>query len=275
MPAPLYIAHNPFAGPETELFDALASDGARPRPTPLEGCLEAQDPSAAVRGDALKQGLGMVADAGAQLVATLASPAPGGIAVDIGSGRGTKSALMARAAAGSAEIVGVDIHDFKATIASGRMKELRIPGVRQVVVDATDNEALFAAVGSEADIVLIDAPCSGLGALRRMPDKRWRIEPDDIVTLSELGSSLLMAASNLVRSSGVVVYSTCTVLPQENSQVVDGFLASTAGQGFDLEDVADYLPDEWSQFRTNRGFLQTLQAPGGPDGHFAAIMRKS
>jgi len=274
-PAPLYVAHNPFAGTLESLHDALVADGAAPEPTPLVGCIRCRDAAAAVTGSALSSGLCIVADAGAQLVARMASVPPGGIAVDIGAGRGGKTLLIQSASGGEANVVAVDVHEYKTRLLIERMRELKVPGVRAVVADATDTRLLHGAVGStEAQAVLVDAPCSGLGTLRRAPEKRWRLSPHDLEKLAALGSDLLTAASTLVRPGGVVVYSTCTVLAMENEDVVRAFLGSTPGTEFEVCDVGGHVPDEWSGFRTGEGFFQSVPTVDGPDGHFAAVLRR-
>jgi 16S rRNA (cytosine967-C5)-methyltransferase len=91
---------------------------------------------------------------------------------------------------------------------------------------------------SSADVVLIDAPCSGLGTLRRHPEKRWRLDASSIEALAHLGEGMLDTASRLVRPGGFVVYSTCTVTDRENRAVIEGFLAQPAGTGFSVVSLA-------------------------------------
>jgi 16S rRNA (cytosine967-C5)-methyltransferase len=273
-PAPLYLAANTFAGSIESAREGLRADGALPRPGPLPGCIEVGDPGAAVRGQSLLKGLVVAVDACAQLVVALVRPRPGTRVVEVGAGRGTKTLLLqaaAVAAGGPVELVAVDSHEFKAQLLTERLSRYGVPGVRVLVGDATDFSAVDGAPeAGTVDVVLVDAPCSGLGTLRRHPEKRWRVEPADIESLASLGSKLLAEAAHLVRRGGFVVYSTCTVADKENAAVVRAFLDSEAGSGFLVDSVAAQVPEAWRQFVTEEGFFRSLPSVDGPDGHFAA-----
>lgn len=275
-PAPLFLAHNPFAGSEADLMDVLNREGVEPRACAPAGCIVAGHPSRAVRSAALDEGACIVVDAAAQFVASIAAPQPAGRGVDLAAGRGTKTLLMQAAAVragGPAEITAADVHPFKIALLEERMGRLRVPGVKGVVADATRPDAIAALGGpSSADVVLLDAPCSGLGALRRHPEKRWRLDPASIEALATLSQTMLETASLLVRPGGFVVYSTCTVTDRENRQVVEGFLAGSAGGSFSTVSLADSIPADWERFVTSEGWFRSVPEAGGPDGHFAAVL---
>ena len=112
------------------------------------------------------------------------------------------------------------------------------------------------------------------GTLRRHPEKRWRVQPADIDSLAELGLRLLTSAARLVRRGGFVVYSTCTVAEKENAGVVRAFLDSEAGSAFLIDSVLGQVPEEWQQSVTDEGFFRSLPSVDGPDGHFAARLRR-
>jgi len=273
-PAPLYLAVNSFAGSAEDAREGLRADGAHPRSGVLSGSIEVGDPGAAVRGQTLQRGLVLAVDACAQLVVRLVEPRPGSTIVEVGAGRGTKTLLLqsaAKAAGGPAEIFAVDTHEFKAKLLAERLRKHGVPGVHILVGDATDFSAIEGApAAGSVDVVLVDAPCSGLGTLRRHPEKRWRVQPGDIDALAALGTRLLTEAARLVRRGGFVVYSTCTVADRENADVVRTFLDSEAGSGFLIDSVAGQVPEAWHGFVTEEGFLRSLPSVGGPDGHFAA-----
>ncbi len=277
-PAPLYLAINPFGAGVEEARRALRADGAQLRACPVEGCLEAADPGAAVRGNALKDGMAVACDAGAQLVSRFVPVTPGAQVVEIGAGRGTKTLLLqARAveSGGPAHISAIDLHEFKVRLLKERMDLLGVPDVSAVVADATDLDGVegVPAAGG-ADAVLVDAPCSGLGTLRRHPEKRWRVTTGDVDALAELGSRLLEGAARLVRPGGFVVYSTCTIARRENEDVITSFLGGELGSLFDVDPLAGEVPGEWSRFATEEGYFRSLPSPGGPDGHFAARLKR-
>ena len=273
-PAPLYVAVNPFAGDPERSRTALRADGALPGPCPVPGCLEVGDASAAVRGRAVRDGLLIVTDAAAQLVVRLLHPHPGSSIVEIGAGRGTKTLLLQAAAfeaGGPAHILAVDLHGFKARLLTERLGRWGVPDVKTLVGDATDFSAIGGAPSpGSVDAVLVDAPCSGLGTLRRHPEKRWRVTARDVEDLADLGGRLLREAARLVRPGGVVVYSTCTVADRENAGVVRGFLGSAEGSAFTFDPVDDDVPQAWRRFVTEEGFFRSIPQVGGPDGHFAA-----
>lgn len=272
-PAPLYLAANPFKASPESAFASLEESGAEPSWCALPGCILAENPSAAVRGSALAEGAVIVADASAQLACALVPMEPKAHVVEIGAGRGTKTILLQASAlrrtGEPARLTAVDLHAFKASLLSRRMRELAVPSVEVVIADATRLSELAETLPPmSADAVLIDAPCSGLGTLRRHPDKRWRLRPDDLETLALLGGRMLAEASSLVRPGGFVVYSTCTISHSENADVARAFLSSEAGRAFRVDSVAEDVPALWGKFITSEGFYQSVPEQGGPDGHF-------
>jgi len=272
-PAPLYLAHLPFGADLEATMSSLEADGAEPLACEPAGCIVARKPSAAVRSGALRSHRAIVADAGAQFAAAAVKPGPGQLIVDVGAGRGTKSLILAGLAVakgGDAEIVAVDSHSFKLETLAALAAEIGATGVRTVVADATYVDAETLPPRGSADAVLVDAPCSGLGTLRRHPDRRWRMRPDEIPTLASLGASLLGASASLVKPGGFVVYSTCTIARAENEDVVTAFLGSEAGEGFSIDSLAGDVPAHWARFVSTEGFFQSVPEPDGPDGHFVA-----
>jgi 16S rRNA (cytosine967-C5)-methyltransferase len=117
--------------------------------------------------------------------------------------------------------------------------------------------------------VLVDAPCSGLGTLSKKPDAKWNREKSDIDTLSELQRAILKNAAGLVKPGGVLVYSTCTTEPEENSATVEAFLASNPE--FEVEHARPFVPEN---VVNNAGFVETFPHVHSMDGSFAARFRK-
>lgn len=276
-PAPLYVAHNPFAG-SYEMFESeLRHAGAIPEPFGPEGCFQCLAPAAAVRSRALAEGRGIVADAAAQAAVALTPVRPGMRVLDVAAGRGSKTVLLQAAAmraGGPADILAIDVHRFKVEVLRDRMRALNVPGVTATVVDASDLDALRQAVGPSVDIVFVDAPCTGVGTLRRHPEKRWRLRPGDVEDLAFLGAAILRACAALVCRGGFVVYSTCTVFPSENEDVVLGFIDSEQGKDFEIVDVRKRVASQMARFVTAEGWFQSISETGGPDGHFAAVLHR-
>ena len=137
-------------------------------------------------------------------------------------------------AASGATVIAADLQAHRANLVAENARRLGYP-IPVVVADGTAppfREACF-------DRVLVDAPCSGLGALRRRPDARWRITPSDIDTLARIQSDLLAAAASLVKPGGLLVYSVCTITAAESIEHV-------TPRGFHV--VTDALPSPWSVF---------------------------
>jgi 16S rRNA (cytosine967-C5)-methyltransferase len=278
-PAPLYLWHNPFAGQFGEALALLEHDGADPRPCEPPGCIEAGSPAAAVRGECVASGMCLVTDSAAQMAARAVDPRPGQLIVDIAAGRGTKTVQLqaiAVAHGGPADLVAVDVHGFKAEILARRMIRTGVPGVRVVTGDATDVRSVVGmpAVGS-VDAVLLDAPCSGLGTLRRRAEKRWRLTEPDIDGLTQLQYDLLTQSASLVRPGGVVVYSTCSVARRENHDVLARFLGSPEGSAFKTRDITEAVPAAWRRWIGPEGWFQSVPEPAGPDGHFVAAIERT
>ncbi len=276
-PAPLYLAHLPFQNAWEVVLDDLTRDDVDPQPCPVAGCILAGSSSAAVRSMSLRSQHAIVADAAAQFAVAAIRASSGQTVIELGAGRGTKSLLLAAAArisGGRARIVAVDSHAFKLEALSKTIAALSVDEIETVVADATKADAPGLPALGSADAVLVDAPCSGLGTLRRHPDRRWRARPDEIPALAALGAQLLRAAALLVKPGGFVVYSTCTVVTAENAAVVDDFLSSTAGAGFVVDSLIAEVPEQWGRFVSPQGYFQSLQEHGGPDGHFVARLRR-
>jgi 16S rRNA (cytosine967-C5)-methyltransferase len=275
-PAPLYMWCDTFHGTLVEATDALIADGAQPLPGPLPNCLVAGDTHAAVRGAAVARGIVVITDAAAQ-VAPLACAAPGGLVIDVAAGRGTKTAQVQAAcvdAGEAARVYALDIHEFKAQVLTRRMADLGVLGVIPLVGDATDLSTVegLPELGT-ADVVLLDAPCSGLGSLRRRPEKRWRVTEEDILRLAELQGAMLAECARLVRVGGRVVYSTCTVTRPENRGVVEAFLQSQDGR-FRIGELPELIVGSWGSAIAEDGWFQSIPESGGPDGHFVVVLER-
>ena len=128
--------------------------------------------------------------------------------------------------------------------------------------------------GEGFDRVLIDAPCSGLGVLRRHPDGRWNKGEESVRERAAMQQRILDNCSRLLRPGGALVYATCTTEPEENEEVVDAFLAGT-GSGFFVDDPRPYLPERASALVDGRGFLRTYPKALETDGFFGVRMVKS
>lgn len=279
-PAPLYLAHLPFSSEFDAVMAELEAAGAQPQPCAVEGCIVVGRPSAALSSGPVRRKEALVVDQAAQLTARcVLSDGPEKI-VELGAGRGTKSILMAghgiRHGGAAPHVVAVDTHDFKLDVLMRTALTAQATGITTVVADATRLDLGTVEGIPEAgsvDAVLVDAPCSGMGTLRRHPDRRWRATPGEIEALASIGSLLLASAARLVKPGGFVVYSTCTVVRAENERVIESFLSSEAGSGFSVVGLSGLIEGDLGRFVTPEGYFRSLPEVGGPDGHFIARLR--
>lgn len=232
----------------------------------IPGCIRLADAadvaSAAVKG-MIARGELIVSDAAAQAVAWRVAERACATLLEVGAGRGTKTALIQSAhlrqhGCQIDRLVCVDNVAGKASLLAERAAACGAAVAQVVVADATD---LAAALGDERfSTVFIDAPCTGLGTLRRHPEIRWRVQPESIAQAAALDARLLASAAAHVAADGALIYATCTIAPAENEEAVRAFLASPAGAGFVLDGSGNVD-------------AATL-ASDGCDSHFCARMEK-
>ena len=152
--------------------------------------------------------------------AMAAAPAPGDRVLDVCAAPGGKSFAMAMEMGNRGDILSCDIHPHKLKLIENGAARLGITIVRTALADGRERHAAWV---EQADVVLADVPCSGLGIIRKKPDVRYK-KADDLFTLPVIQTALLDNAARYVAPGGVLVYSTCTILPEENEQVTDTFL---------------------------------------------------
>src|ERR1051326_4399022 len=205
-----------------------------------------------------------VQDESAALPVLLLAPQPGERVIDMCAAPGGKTTLIAEMMNNQGQILAVDKYESKLNLIKTSCERLGIQNVQLVVADASELQI------EPAQKVLIDAPCSGLGVLRKKPDIRWKREPEDIPRLVKQQMSLLENAARLVLPGGVMVYSTCSTEPEENSQLVRSFLAKHPE--FTLEDASRFVN---KAVVTAEGFVETFPHRHHIDGSFAARLVKS
>jgi 16S rRNA (cytosine967-C5)-methyltransferase len=213
------------------------------------------------------EGWWYVQDEAAMLVARVVDPQPGEVVVDVGAAPGGKSTHLAALMGDRGEVWAVDRSGARLKLLAENARRLGLTIVKAFEADATDLSGVPA-----ADRILLDVPCSGLGVLPRKPDLRWRQSEAAIAELGTLQGQLLDAAAAKLKPGGVLVYSTCTIGPQENQDVIRAFVARHPG--FAPDDLAPYLPAAWQPEIEGRGLIQLLPTRHGVDGFFIARLRK-
>jgi 16S rRNA (cytosine967-C5)-methyltransferase len=210
-----------------------------------------------------------VQDEGSQLLPLLIDPKPNSKLLDICAGAGGKTLEFAALMKNRGEIFAADINRYRLADLRKRMKRAGAQNIRIQEIQAIDD--LVEKYSGFFDIVFVDAPCSGLGTLRRNPGMKWMVTEQTVLELSEKQRSILHASAQLVKAGGRLVYATCTLLKQENENVVDEFLSHCPG--FTLVDVNGLFTTQ-NKLMTQGPYLKLLPHVSGTDGFFCAVLEK-
>ncbi|WOL12098.1 hypothetical protein Cni_G20862 [Canna indica] len=223
---------------------------------------------AVIQAGLLKEGICSVQDESAGLVVCVVDPQPGDTIIDCCAAPGGKTFFMASRLQGQGMVLAIDINKGRLRI----LKETaRSHAVNDVVTTVNADLRLYADKNNlKFDKVLLDAPCSGLGVLSKRADLRWNRRLEDLEHLTHLQDELLDAASMLVKPGGVLVYSTCSIDPEENEERVAAFLHRH--QEFAVHPVHGYVPPD---FVTEKGYYFSNPVEHHIDGSFAARLVKS
>ncbi|HMM20468.1 MAG TPA: 16S rRNA (cytosine(967)-C(5))-methyltransferase RsmB [Selenomonadales bacterium] len=262
---PLSLRTNTLKISREELLERLTAEGVAgeaSRWTP-EGIVCREYPALAEL-HSLREGLFQVQDESSMLVGHVVAPRPGEFILDACGAPGGKSTHLAALMENRGRVVSTDIYDHKLKLTGENAARLGISIIETRAADAAKLDALYA---GQADRVLVDAPCSGLGVLRRKPDSRWRKTAAMLRDLPKLQSAILASAAACVKPGGVLVYSTCTTEPEENEEVVGAFLA--AQPEFTLDRTGQFLPDKRSE-----DMVQLWPHRDGVDGFFIARLTR-
>jgi len=223
---------------------------------------------------AFKNGLFEVQDESAQLAGVLTDAQPGESVVDFCAGAGGKTLSIAASMNNTGRLVACDVSQTRLDRSSVRLRRSGVHNVtRRVLANETDK--WVKRHKNSYDRVLVDAPCSGSGTWRRNPDARWRQTPESLEELVALQGKILNSACRLVRPGGRLVYATCSLLPEENQQRVDAFLA--AHDDFTLIPTARAWPESAGPLPAGFDAADSLSlTPGqhGTDGFFIAVMQR-
>lgn len=211
-----------------------------------------------------------VQDEGSQLLAQLVGAKRGEIVVDFCAGAGGKTLAMGAQMANKGRIYAFDVSDKRLANLKPRMTRAGLTNISPERIQ-NEHDTRIARLAGKADRVLVDAPCSGLGTLRRNPDLKYRQSPETIAQLITQQRSILQAASALVREGGRLIYATCSILPEENEQQIDYFLQQNPQ--FELLDCSQLLDAQKINLNTGK-YLQMNTAQHHTDGFFAAILQR-
>lgn len=217
--------------------------------------LELYERADVFKTDAFKKGLFEVQDGSSQKVAHALKLEPGMRVVDACAGAGGKSLHIAALMENKGQIIAMDIYGNKLKELKRRAKRAGAHNLETRVIDSTK---VIKKLHNSADRVLIDAPCTGLGVLRRNPDAKWKLSPEFLVEIRQKQQELLQDYGKMVKPGGILVYATCSILPSENQMQVQEFINSESGEAFQLSE------DE-----------KILAHKSGFDGFYYAVLQKS
>lgn len=248
---PLYSCENALS--------YLTEHGIKFEPMHLSGYFRIVDNNPVILTKYLNSGLFSIQDESAGLPVRWIDYSPGDRILDLCGAPGGKSVAMAEQSGDQCLILSGDIKPARTGLIQETKNRLHLKSVYPVIADAE----FFPAVS--ADIVLLDAPCSGLGVLQKKPDIRWHRTPKDIKELCDLQKRLLNAAASYVKPGGYLIYSTCTVTREENEEII--FQFNSQHPEFVQQSDVGAIP---ACFLTNEGFLRSWPHRHGIDGSFAA-----
>lgn len=210
-------------------------------------------------------------DEASQLVALLAAPPPGGLVLDGCAAPGGKTTHLAQLMDGTGTVVAVDTSESRLEAVREAARLLSLENIVTVCADAAGDIELPGGT-EEFDCVLVDAPCTGLGVLRRAPDIKLRRREEDLAGRAALQLRLISNLARRVRPGGVLVYAVCSFEPEETTDVVERFLDDNSE--FTVEDAAGVLPPACAEVVDRSGFLGTRPDLHGIDGFFGARLRR-
>ncbi|WP_433957726.1 16S rRNA (cytosine(967)-C(5))-methyltransferase RsmB [Cytobacillus horneckiae] len=220
--------------------------------------------------NAFKSGLLTIQDESSMLAAYALAPGSDEIVLDACAAPGGKSTHISEKLGNTGKVIALDLHDHKVKLIADNANRLGLENVETKAMDSRKVQEVFAA--ESFDRILLDAPCSGLGVMRRKPDMKYTKKEADLLHLKKVQINLLRAVSPLLKKGGILVYSTCTVDKSENQEVVTAFLQEQLGFEGD-ESLKERMP-EAVQSLVNSYELQILPQHIGSDGFYIACLRK-
>jgi 16S rRNA (cytosine967-C5)-methyltransferase len=272
-PAPLDLRVNALRANRDDVLAQFVAEGIAAKACPYapEGIRLTEKPHLA-KHPLFLDGSIEVQDEGSQLLGYLLAPKRGEMVVDFCAGAGGKTLLLGALMRSTGRLYAFDVSEKRLAKFKPRLARSGLSNVHPVAI-AHEHDQRVKRLAGKCDRVLVDAPCSGLGTLRRNPDLKWRQSPDSVAELVVKQAAILAAAASLLKPGGRLVYATCSLLPEENAQIVDAFLA--AHPAFVRRPATDVLAAQGIALELAGPDLQLLPHVHGTDGFFAAVLERS
>jgi 16S rRNA (cytosine967-C5)-methyltransferase len=270
-PAPLDLRVNSIKTNREQVIAELAAAPIIAEPTPYAPlALRILKKPALQNLPLFKTGAIEVQDEGSQVLAQLVGAKRGEMVVDFCAGAGGKTLALGAFMRNTGRLYAFDISDKRLAKLKPRLARSGLSNVHPVLI-AHENDAKIKRLAGKIDRVLVDAPCSGLGTLRRNPDVKWRVRPESINELNAKQLSILQGAARLVKSGGRLVYATCSILDEENENIVTQFLA--ANDAFSLVPMKEVLEEQRIALEMG-DYLKLMPHRHQTDGFFAAVLER-
>ena len=270
--APLDLRVNTLKSRDREeIIDRLSAAGVDAEPTPLSPWgLRVVGKPPINKTKVFEEGIIEVQDEGSQLLGLLSGAKRGQMVADFCAGAGGKTLLLGAMMQSSGRLYAFDVSEKRLANLKPRLARSGLSNVQPQLI-ASENDQKIKRLAGKMDVVLVDAPCSGLGTLRRNPDLKYRQTQEGIVELNAKQTSILASAARLTKAGGRLVYATCSLLREENEAIVEAFLA--AHPEFSLCDARELLPENIAE-TLDSPYLKLLPQKHGTDGFFAAAMSR-
>ena len=270
-PAPLDLRVNSVKMGRDALLAELAGEGLAAAATPYSPLgIRLQGKPALQKHGRFLDGSFEVQDEGSQLLGLLLAPRRGEMVCDFCAGAGGKTLLLGALMHSSGRLYAFDVSEKRLAKLKPRLARSGLSNVQGLLI-AHERDAKVKRLAGKFDRVLVDAPCSGLGTLRRNPDLKWRQSPESVAELNAKQAAILASAASLVKAGGRLVYATCSLLAEENEAIVEAFLAGhpdfrlvPAGEAL----AAQRVPLEMGEY------LRLDPVRHGTDGFFAAVLER-
>ncbi|OIR15484.1 ribosomal RNA small subunit methyltransferase F [mine drainage metagenome] len=270
-PAPLDLRVNTLLAGRDEVLQALQADGLDAQATPYSPMGIRLKYKPALNKHALfLTGKFEVQDEGSQMLGLLLAPKRNDMVVDFCAGAGGKTLMLGAMMNSQGRLYAWDVSEKRLTNLKPRLKRSGLSNVQPQLI-AHENDSKVKRLAGKIDRVLVDAPCSGLGTLRRNPDLKFRQSPQSVAELNVKQAAILDSAARLLKQGGRLVYATCSILHEENQGVVQAFLATHPD--FALLPAGDVLRQQHIELAMG-DYLQLTPQLHNTDGFFAAVMER-
>lgn len=268
-PAPVDLRVNTLLAKREEILALFDKEGIRASPTPYSPIgIRLADKPAINRHEVFLNGKVEVQDESSQLLGYLVAPRRQDMVVDFCAGAGGKSLMLGALMRSQGRIYAFDNSEKRLNNLKPRLKRSGLSNLHPQLI-ANENDIKVKRLTGKIDRVLVDAPCSGLGTLRRNPDLKWRQSPQSIGELKRKQAAILSSAANLLKPGGRLVYATCSFLPEENQEIVENFIADYPH--FKVLNCGQLLKHQKIPIDTGE-FMQLSPRLHATDGFFAAAL---